>query len=66
MQTQEMYWKQKYDRLEENYNTLKKEYEKKQNIAKTTTGNLFPLGLPLDSSFYINISYATVLPYIFG
>lgn len=41
MQIQEMYWKQKYDSLEENYNTLKNEHEKKQNIAKTPTGNLF-------------------------
>lgn len=45
MQIQEMYWKQKYDRLEENYNILKNKYEKKQNIAETTTGKFFLLFL---------------------
>jgi len=39
MQIQEMYWKQKYDKLEENYNTLKNEYDKKANHFITSNGN---------------------------
>lgn len=39
MQIQEMYWKQKYKSLEENYNILKNEYEKNQNSSKSETGN---------------------------
>lgn len=39
MQIQEMYWKQKYNCLEENYNALKNEL-KKQNTSKITTGKL--------------------------
>ncbi|XP_026823514.1 uncharacterized protein LOC113561355 isoform X2 [Rhopalosiphum maidis] len=35
MQIQEMYWKQKYESLEENYNSLKNEYEKCQNSTKS-------------------------------
>ncbi|XP_027845142.2 uncharacterized protein LOC114125612 [Aphis gossypii] len=37
MQIQEMYWKQKYESLEENYNTLKNEYEKSQSSTKSKT-----------------------------
>ncbi|KAL5233690.1 hypothetical protein ACI65C_001100 [Semiaphis heraclei] len=37
MQIQEMYWKQKYKSLEENYNILKNEYEKNQNSSKSET-----------------------------
>ncbi|XP_003241437.1 uncharacterized protein LOC100575782 [Acyrthosiphon pisum] len=37
MQIQEMYWKQKYESLEENYNTLKNEYEVNQNSSKSKT-----------------------------
>ncbi|XP_025200308.1 uncharacterized protein LOC112598149 isoform X2 [Melanaphis sacchari] len=37
MQIQEMYWKQKYESLEKNYNTLKNEYEKSQNCIKSKT-----------------------------
>lgn len=40
MQTQEMYWKQKYTCLEENYDTLKNEFKKKQFTSETTTGKL--------------------------
>jgi len=39
MQIQEMYWKQKYESLEENYNTLKNEYEKIQSSIKSKTSN---------------------------
>jgi len=39
MQIQEMYWKQKYESLEENYNTLKNEYEVNQNSSKSKTSN---------------------------
>lgn len=35
MQTQEMFWKQKYDSLEENYKSLKCEYDKNQITTKT-------------------------------
>lgn len=38
MQVQEMYWKQKYNSLEKNYNALKNEYEMEQNTIKTNTG----------------------------
>lgn len=34
MQIQEMFWKQKYDNLEENYKSLKCEYDKIQNTTK--------------------------------
>lgn len=44
MQIQEMYWKQKYNCLEENYNALKNEL-KKQNTSKTKTGKLVILVL---------------------
>jgi len=39
MQIQEMYWKQKYESLEENYNTLKNEYEKSLSSTKSKTSN---------------------------
>jgi len=39
MQIQEMYWKQKYESLEEKYNTLKNEHEKNQNSLKSKTSN---------------------------
>jgi len=39
MQIQEMYWKQKYESLEENYNTLKNEYEKILSSTKSKTSN---------------------------
>lgn len=43
MQIQEMYWKQKYSSLEENYNTLKNKYKEKVNFTKIPTGkfNIF-------------------------
>lgn len=37
MQVQEMYWKQKYNFLEENYNAVKNEL-KKENSSKTKIG----------------------------
>jgi len=40
MQTQEIYWKQKYNSLEENYNTLKTLYEEKLNVTKLPIGKL--------------------------
>lgn len=40
MQIQEMYWKQKYDSLEESFNNLKNEYERNQNTTKAITGKL--------------------------
>jgi len=40
MQTQEIYWKQKYNSLEENYNALKNEYEEKLNFTKIPTSKL--------------------------
>lgn len=40
MQTQELFWKQKYDSLEENYNNIKIKYEKNKNTIKTTNGKL--------------------------
>lgn len=43
MQIQEMYWKQKYDSLEENYKALKIECQKYQNMTKTTTGKIIIL-----------------------
>lgn len=43
MQTQEMYWKQKYDNLFENYNIFMNEYKNKQSTAKTTTGKCIVL-----------------------
>jgi len=39
MQIQEMYWKQKYESLEENYNSLKNEYEQNKNSTKSKTSN---------------------------
>lgn len=39
MQVQEMYWKQKYNCLEKNYNAIKNEL-KNQNSSKTTIGKL--------------------------
>ncbi|XP_025423494.1 uncharacterized protein LOC112692893 isoform X2 [Sipha flava] len=41
MQTQEMFWKQKYDSLEENYNSLKCEYDKNQNTSKTAVNHRY-------------------------
>lgn len=49
MQTQEMYWKQKYDTLEENYNILKNDFEKNQNTSKSI------------SKYIINFSYLIYL-----
>lgn len=45
MQTQEMYWKQKYDSLEENYNNLKNKYEKISHTITTNNGNYTKLVL---------------------
>jgi len=39
MQIQEMYWKQKYESLEEKYNTLKNECERNQNSSKSKISN---------------------------
>ena len=57
MQIQEMYWKQKYETLEENYNTLKNEFEKNLNSTKFKTGNYtvfffksYSISLGLDTS----------------
>lgn len=44
MQTQEMFWKHKYDSLEENYNNLKCNYDQKyQNTIKTGKLRVFCL-----------------------
>lgn len=48
MQIQEMYWKQKYESLEENYNTLKNEYEKNRNSPKSKTSKY--------TFFFLNLS----------
>lgn len=40
MQTQEIYWKQKYDSLEETCNILKNKLEKDQNTTKIKAGKL--------------------------
>lgn len=40
MQTQEIYWKQKYHSLEETCNTLKNKLEQNQNTIKITKGKL--------------------------
>lgn len=40
MQTQEMFWRQKYDNLEKHYTNLKNEFEIHLKSIKITTGKL--------------------------
>lgn len=40
MQTQELFWRQKYDSLEENYKIIKMKWQESENNIKTTTGIL--------------------------
>lgn len=56
MQTQEMYWKQKYDNLNDNYNILMNEYKNKQSTAKAVIGKYIVLLLLLFQRFQLFIN----------